>query len=70
MELAPMPKLKMPAGVPIDGKMKIAVTLDKAIFDDVCQYALNRGWTFSAAINDLVKCGILDIKDAEEFEQA
>ena len=71
MELAPMPKLKMPAGVPgPNHTMKIAVTLDNDLFFEVCVYARNHSLTFSAAVNDLIKCGILDVKDAGEFEQA
>lgn len=62
---------KMPRGVREgDDKMRISVVLDRQVFDDVCTYGVSRGWTFSASVNDICKCGILDLRDAEEFEKA
>jgi hypothetical protein len=58
----------MPDGVHQAGKVKIAVTLDKKVFDDVCCFASNRSWPFSVAVNDLLLCGILDMKDCGEFD--
>lgn len=63
-----MSKPKMPEGVHQSGKVKISVTLDKKVFDDVCKFATNRQWPFSVAVNDLVMCGVLDMREAEEFD--
>lgn len=62
---------KMPRGVRKgDDKMRISVLLDRQVFNDICAYGVSRGWTFSTACNDLLRCGILDLRDAEEFERA
>jgi len=60
---------RMPDGVHIEGKVKIAVVLDKRVFDDVCAFGINRGWAFSQAANDLLACGIFDMREAEEFDR-
>lgn len=65
--MRPIPK--MPRGIAKDGKRKIAVLLDEKVFKDVCTFGRNRGWTFSEALNDLAKCGIFDMKEAEEFDK-
>lgn len=61
---------KMPRGVDrAHGKMRISVKLDKDVFEDVCTYGRNRGLSFSDAINDLVICGIFDMKESGEFDK-
>lgn len=60
---------KMPKGVREgDDKLRISVVLDKQVFDDICSYGTRQGWTFSQTVNDTAKCGLIDIKDAEQFE--
>lgn len=60
---------KMPRGVREgDDKLRISVVLDRQVFNDICAYGVSRGWTFSTACNDLVRCGIIDVTDAELFE--
>lgn len=59
---------KMPKGVQEpNGKVKIAVVIDQAVFDKTIKNALKRKTSFSESINDLAKCGILCLEEAEEL---
>lgn len=59
---------KMPTGVKRPGgKLKIAVSLDQAVFDDIVRNAQRQKIDFSQSINDVAKCGILCLKEAGEL---
>lgn len=68
-----MPELvktpKMPKGIKKEtkGKVKIAVSVDQDVFDKVIRNGLKRNLNFSESINDIAKCGILCLEEAEEL---
>lgn len=60
--------IKMPKGVPMpNNKVKIAVVIDRIIFDWVVVNGKKNELSFSDSINDIAKCGVLCLREAEEL---
>ncbi len=61
-------KIKMPRGVKEPGgRVKIAISIEQKLFDDVVRNAERRNVGFSESISDVLKCGVLCLTEAEEL---
>lgn len=61
--------IPQPKGVDLgNGKTKIAVTMSKALFDQIRQQATQDGKTFSEEVELLLKTGLFDIQESDKLE--
>lgn len=60
--------MKVPKGYPVGDKMKIAVKIDRALFDKLKARAETKKVAFSIIVEDVLKCGLFDLEESEALE--
>jgi hypothetical protein len=60
----------VPRGQRIHGGVKIAVKFHPMIFEELCRRAKKDNKSFSATVEDVVKCGLLCLMENDYEEEA
>jgi hypothetical protein len=60
--------MKTPRGFKYGTRLKASVAFDTELFKAICKRCKNTNQSFSVVVNDLIKCGLLDIEESERDE--
>jgi hypothetical protein len=63
-----MVKVKLPIGMVVYNGIKLSVKFEPEIFQQLKDRAAKENKLFSDIVNDVLKCGLLDLEDSERDE--